>query len=305
MSGEFDPSSTVYITTLNAMDDIVQALRAAYATIVGPVGDPGDDGDPGPKGFRSRDGNTVLHGTGAPADTLGGVDDFYVDLTTKTLYGPKKAAWGVGRNIFTGSVGLLFFQDLFGGTDPLESHATDSGDSWVDAPGFGGGAITALETAGGLLQCEDGAGSQNQGVAMAVATVPSADYAVRADNCTVGFGTGVPGIILVARYDDGAGDGYAFEIQRFDGSGTLRVFLYQWAGAFDAGDTTIPTLADGFDARIEVEGTAIRAYINDALVLSGADASLSAAGTALVHLQTSNSGLSAESTVGAIEMAAL
>ena len=41
---------------------------------------------PGPRGPR---GNTILNGRGAPAKNLGLIGDFYFDLDTTRLYGPK------------------------------------------------------------------------------------------------------------------------------------------------------------------------------------------------------------------------
>lgn len=41
---------------------------------------------PGPQGPR---GNTILNGSGAPANNLGLQNDFYVDNVSKRFYGPK------------------------------------------------------------------------------------------------------------------------------------------------------------------------------------------------------------------------
>jgi len=41
---------------------------------------------PGPQGTRGR---TILNGSGAPANNLGLVGDFYVDNSTHEFYGPK------------------------------------------------------------------------------------------------------------------------------------------------------------------------------------------------------------------------
>lgn len=46
------------------------------------------------------DGNIVIGGAGAPTSGIGVDGDFYLDTTTKTLYGPKTAgAWGAGSSL--------------------------------------------------------------------------------------------------------------------------------------------------------------------------------------------------------------
>jgi hypothetical protein len=58
----------------------------------GPAGAQGVQGQAGPPGSN---GNTVLHGSGAPSSTLGSVGDFYLNTATSGLYGPKTSAgWG-------------------------------------------------------------------------------------------------------------------------------------------------------------------------------------------------------------------
>lgn len=41
------------------------------------------------EGPAGADGNTILHGAGRPADSLGKRGDFYLDTTAHLLYGPK------------------------------------------------------------------------------------------------------------------------------------------------------------------------------------------------------------------------
>ncbi|WP_018674970.1 collagen-like triple helix repeat-containing protein [Riemerella columbina] len=61
-----------------------------------------------------KDGKTLRHGTGAPSNTLGNIDDFYIDTQSQKLYGPKtNSGWGTGVSIIgpkgdkgdTGAVG--------------------------------------------------------------------------------------------------------------------------------------------------------------------------------------------------------
>jgi hypothetical protein len=60
----------------------------------GPQGATGLQGVSGNTGAAGADGTTVLHGTGAPADTVGKNGDFYLDTAAETMYGPKTdGAW--------------------------------------------------------------------------------------------------------------------------------------------------------------------------------------------------------------------
>lgn len=60
----------------------------------------GADGPPG------LDGRTVLSGQGAPSNTLGANDDFYLDLTTYALYGPRtNGAWPTPPTSLIGPAG--------------------------------------------------------------------------------------------------------------------------------------------------------------------------------------------------------
>lgn len=66
----------------------------------GPQGPTGDTGATGPQGLPGLDGNTVLHGEGPPDATLGAEGDFYIDLYTYEIYGPKVYGdWGQGVSL--------------------------------------------------------------------------------------------------------------------------------------------------------------------------------------------------------------
>lgn len=54
----------------------------------------------GATGATGAAGNTILSGENAPADTLGRVGDFYLELDNSELYGPKTSAgWGAGASL--------------------------------------------------------------------------------------------------------------------------------------------------------------------------------------------------------------
>lgn len=57
-------------------------------------------GDVGPKGQDGQNGSTILSGNGAPVAANGKNGDFYLDLSTMQLYGPKSdAGWGAGTTL--------------------------------------------------------------------------------------------------------------------------------------------------------------------------------------------------------------
>jgi hypothetical protein len=64
----------------------------------------------GPQGLP---GKTVLNGSGVPAAALGAVGDFYIDVTAKTIYGPKTGGgWGAATSLIgpTGAQGIQGIQ---------------------------------------------------------------------------------------------------------------------------------------------------------------------------------------------------
>lgn len=66
----------------------------------GEKGDKGEQGDPGKNGKDGKDGQAgsqILSGNSKPASSIGNTGDYYWDVSTYTLYGPKTAAgWGSG-----------------------------------------------------------------------------------------------------------------------------------------------------------------------------------------------------------------
>lgn len=63
----------------------------------GEKGDPGQKGKDGKDGQNGKDGSQMLSGKSKPAASVGKVGDYYWDLSTYTLYGPKTVSgWGNG-----------------------------------------------------------------------------------------------------------------------------------------------------------------------------------------------------------------
>lgn len=70
---------------------------AGPAGATGPQGPVGATGAQGPAG---NNGNAVLNGTGMPTASVGVVGDFYLDLSSRIMYGPKTSSgWGAGFSI--------------------------------------------------------------------------------------------------------------------------------------------------------------------------------------------------------------
>ncbi len=64
----------------------------------GPKGDKGDKGDQGAQGItgtKGADGTVIFNGTTAPTSSIGKLGDYYMNLSSKELYGPKSEnGWG-------------------------------------------------------------------------------------------------------------------------------------------------------------------------------------------------------------------
>jgi len=57
-------------------------------------------GDAGKDGSNGKDGNTIIHGKGAPNSTMGNIGDFYFDTENVTIYGAKTSlGWGTPINL--------------------------------------------------------------------------------------------------------------------------------------------------------------------------------------------------------------
>ena len=66
----------------------------------GATGATGPTGAPGPVGPAGNNGSVIYSGTTAPGASVGNVGDFYMDLATSTLYGPKTSSgWGSGFSL--------------------------------------------------------------------------------------------------------------------------------------------------------------------------------------------------------------
>lgn len=95
------------------------------------------DGINGKNGANGKDGNTILYGKGQPLATLGKIGDFYLDESTKNLYGPKSdKGWGnpaslKGKDGTNGTDGKNGSKILKGNTVPSKDLGSE-GDWYID-----------------------------------------------------------------------------------------------------------------------------------------------------------------------------
>ncbi|MCH5716555.1 hypothetical protein [Niabella hibiscisoli] len=85
----------------------------------GPAGPQGPQGAAGAQGIQGPSGSQILSGSGAPAASLGVNGDFYLDINSSRLYGPKTAAsWGTPLSLTgaTGATGATGIQGATGAT---------------------------------------------------------------------------------------------------------------------------------------------------------------------------------------------
>jgi hypothetical protein len=85
----------------------------------GAAGTPGAPGAAGAAGTQGVSGNIILSGDSTPSITLGNIGDYYLELDSSDLYGPKTAAgWGspvsmTGAAGATGATGTAPMVDTF------------------------------------------------------------------------------------------------------------------------------------------------------------------------------------------------
>jgi hypothetical protein len=102
---------------------------------VGPDGAHGPAGAEGPVGPAGEDGSTIHAGEGTPDNNLGEIGDYYLDLDSGILYGPKNDdnGWGEGLNLVgqEGPAGRDGNQIYAGTEDPDESFG-EIGDFYLN-----------------------------------------------------------------------------------------------------------------------------------------------------------------------------
>ncbi|WP_346236306.1 hypothetical protein ABDK00_016120 [Niabella insulamsoli] len=115
----------------------------------GDTGSAGPQGPQGAAGATGADGTQIFSGQGAPGNSLGQNGDFYIDLTSSGMYGPKTdAGWGTafslkGSNGANGSAGSKIYSgagvpnnsagvagDYFMSTDMYLLYGPKTNDGW-------------------------------------------------------------------------------------------------------------------------------------------------------------------------------
>jgi hypothetical protein len=87
--------SSLFVSTL-----LFTSCQKGDQGVQGATGSTGAAGATGATGATGAAGNTILSGEGAPADTLGRVGDFYLEIDNSEFYGPKTASgWGTGVSL--------------------------------------------------------------------------------------------------------------------------------------------------------------------------------------------------------------
>lgn len=141
----------------------------ANTTVWAQVGAQGATGAQGPAGAQGTAGRTVWSGNGTPSDSLGAQDDFYIDLTTDIMYGPKgSATWG------TRGAAATFIQATSGTGNP----------STITVPALaatGDLLILAKETNGTNAGNPNGSGA---GAGWTELTTPTAEVRIFYKTCT-------------------------------------------------------------------------------------------------------------------------
>ncbi|QHT66263.1 hypothetical protein GXP67_06120 [Rhodocytophaga rosea] len=104
--------------------------------IKGENGDKGDTGPQGIAGVNGLDGKSILNGAINPLSTIGINGDFYINITTNTLFGPKTSGnWGSGLALI-GPKGDTGAQGMKGdtGSQGVQGIKGDTGDTGVQGP---------------------------------------------------------------------------------------------------------------------------------------------------------------------------
>ena len=119
-------------------------LVTACSKSAGPAGPAGAQGAAGPVGPAGANGSVIYSGTGAPPAGTGVVGDFYIDVASGNLYGPKTASgWGTpidlkGSNGATGATGAAGAagSKIYTGTTAPASTVGVVGDYYLDKANY-------------------------------------------------------------------------------------------------------------------------------------------------------------------------
>jgi hypothetical protein len=132
---------------------------------IGPTGATGVAGTTGPTGPAGANGSVIYSGNTTPPAATGAVGDFYLDLATGILYGPKTASgWGSGFSLKgqTGAAGAAG-NTIISGTGAPSATTGNTGDYYLDDSSYllygpktasGWGTATSLQGPAGTANVQ-------------------------------------------------------------------------------------------------------------------------------------------------------
>lgn len=136
VSASIDVSHNLIVTRL----DTTQVNLGNVQGPTGATGSVGATGSTGSTGSAGTNGNSLLHGAGAPSSGTGNNGDFYLDTAANNIYGPKTAgAWGASTSIIgptgaTGAAGATGSTGAQGSTGPQGATGTFATRAFNNAP---------------------------------------------------------------------------------------------------------------------------------------------------------------------------
>lgn len=113
---------------------LLTSLMLLSCSKTGPAGVAGKDGSNGINGINGKDGTTIYSGTGVPDASIGKVGDFYLDIESVMLYGPKTSSgWDTGVKLqgINGTDGINGTKIWSGDGSPLDKMGS-IGDFYID-----------------------------------------------------------------------------------------------------------------------------------------------------------------------------
>ncbi len=156
----------------------------------GATGATGAAGSNGSNGSNGTNGSTVLNGTSAPTGGQGSNGDFFINTTTKFIYGPKAAgAWPSGTALTgptgaTGTAGTNGAAGATGATGASGSNGSNGSNGAAGATGATGaaGAVGATGAAGSVNAWGTTGTSGTSSTTNFIGTTDSRSFRVRTNN---------------------------------------------------------------------------------------------------------------------------
>jgi hypothetical protein len=113
----------------------VGCAKQGPAGAAGTAGTAGSAGATGPVGPAGANGTVIYSGDTVPSTSFGNAGDFYLDLATGILYGPKSSSgWGSGISI-TGAPGASGSQ-IYSGSGTPSATLGNNGDYYLDSTSY-------------------------------------------------------------------------------------------------------------------------------------------------------------------------